>query len=150
MGYLTTYTSSTNTTVNSAITAVGTDNTPLASVAALESRDLFLDAPLNSLSSSDLYGPTLSPMASADFASTVVWFGLLPIDPIRKSIITTLFGQAHSLGIKARFYDTMTSPTFARDNVWQELLSDGEDWLNADDLPAAAAFYDSFHNGTSS
>lgn len=28
----------------------------------------------------------------------------------------------------------------ARNNVWTELINDGADWLNADDLEAASSF----------
>lgn len=139
-GYLTNATSGKVT--ESSITVVGTGNTPLASVLAQEPRTLFFDAPLNKLNST--YTADVAPLASADFGADIVWFGLLPLDSIRRGIIKGWFDDAHKQGVKARFYNTMASPDYVRENVWSELLNDGVDWLNADDLAAAAKYYDSW------
>lgn len=139
-GYLT---NATNGKVSeSAVTVVGSGGTPLSAVLAQTPRTLFFDAPLNKLNST--YTADVAPLASADLGADIVWFGLLPIDPARRDVIKGWFDTAHKQGAKTRFYNTMASPDYARDNVWTELLNDGEDWLNADDLPAAAKFYDSW------
>ena len=52
-------------------------------------------------------------------------------------MIKKLVNDAHERGIRARFWDTPGWPIRARDAVWTELLQDGSDWLNADDLKAA-------------
>jgi len=125
----------------SVITAVGTGNTPLAGVQALSPRDLFYDAPLNGLSDSSVpFDDALSPLASVDYETVVGWSGIGNISDAQRLSIVNLVGKAHELGIKARFWDTPGWPIQARNNVWAELLNDGADWLNADDLEAASNF----------
>ncbi|KAG6829392.1 hypothetical protein H0H92_004660 [Tricholoma furcatifolium] len=129
--------------VTSAITVVGTGNTPLEGIQALEPRDMFFDAPLNGLSNPPANGTwnvTLSPLASVDYGAVVGWDGIQNITEEQRSTIISLVQTAHDLGIKARFWDTPGWPIEARSNVWQELLNDGADWLNADDLKAASEF----------
>ncbi|KAI3622373.1 hypothetical protein WG66_015440, partial [Moniliophthora roreri] len=53
---------------------------------------------------------------------------------------TRFIGDAHSRGIKARFYNTSGWPFEARNRVWRQLLTAGADWLNIDDLPGASFF----------
>ncbi|KAG6842586.1 hypothetical protein C0991_000112 [Blastosporella zonata] len=124
---------------NGAITVIGTGNTPLEGVQALEPRDFFFDAPLNSLTNAT-WDATLAPIASVDYEAVITWNGLEDIPEEQRSIITSLVQTAHSHGIKARFWDTPGWPIQARNKVWQELLNDGADWLNADDLEAASEF----------
>ncbi|KAI0319381.1 hypothetical protein OF83DRAFT_1170269 [Amylostereum chailletii] len=140
-GYLTT--SSNDNITRSAVTAIGTGNTPLDAVKALEPRDFFFDGPLatlNDTSSNTTWGPSISPIASVDYGAVVGWLGLAPISDSQRAIITTLVNDAHSRNITARFWDTPGWPIRARDNVWTELLNDGADWLNADDLVSASKF----------
>ena len=47
-------------------------------------------------------------------------------------------GDAHARGILARFWGAPAWPVSARDNIWRTLLENGVDWVNADDLEAAA------------
>ncbi|KAG6911901.1 hypothetical protein DXG01_000148 [Tephrocybe rancida] len=139
--YLTTASQGSLTT--GAVTAVGTGNTPLEGIKALEPRDLFFDAPLNGLTNSSInatWDVTLAPIASVDYDAVVGWNGIQDITEQQRSTITNLVQTAHSLGIKARFWDTPGWPIQARDNVWKELTNDGADWLNADDLEAASNF----------
>ncbi|KAI0067739.1 hypothetical protein BV25DRAFT_1819157 [Artomyces pyxidatus] len=140
-GYLTT---STNGSVTpSAVTVIGTGNSPLDGVKALEPRDYFFDGPLDSLNDTSMnttWDASLSPIASTDYGAAVGWSGISAISDSQRSIITTLVNDAHSRGIQARFWDTPGWPIHARNNVWRELLDDGADWLNADDLEAAANF----------
>ncbi|KAH9064228.1 hypothetical protein EDB87DRAFT_1673139 [Lactarius vividus] len=138
-GYLTTSTNGNLTT--SVVTVIGTGNSPLDGVKALEPRDYFFDAPLTQLNDTTLnttWDATLSPIASTDYGAAVRWSGLTTISEAQRNIITTLVNDAHSRGIKARFWDTPGWPIIARNSVWRELLNDGADWLNADDLEAAA------------
>ncbi|KAH9082086.1 hypothetical protein EDB83DRAFT_2539522 [Lactarius deliciosus] len=138
-GYLTT--SSNGTLTTSVVTVIGTGNSPLDGVKALEPRDYFFDAPLTQLNDTTLnttWDATLSPVASTDYGAAVGWSGLTTISDAQRNIITTLVNDAHSRGIKARFWDTPGWPIIARNSVWRELLNDGADWLNADDLEAAA------------
>ncbi|KAL7285194.1 hypothetical protein ACG7TL_000287 [Trametes sanguinea] len=139
-GYLTTFANGTLTT--SAITVVGTGNSPLEQVKALDPRDYF-DAPLTQLTDPSLnttWDPTLSPLASTDYAVAVGWNGIGNITDEQKANITRFVGDAHSRGITARFWDTPEWPVFAQQNIWRALLEGGADWLNADDLAAASTF----------
>lgn len=129
--------------VTSAVTVIGTGNSPLDAVKALNPRDYFFDAPLIQLTDPSLnttWDPTLSPIASTDYEVAVGWNGIGDISDAQIANITQFVGDAHSRGIAARFWDTPGTPIFAREAVWKVLLENGADWLNADDLPAAAAF----------
>jgi hypothetical protein len=70
----------------------------------------------------------------------VGWSGIGNISADALANLTRVVGDAHARGIAARFWDTPGWPIFARENVWRVLLENGADWLNADDLAAAAAF----------
>ncbi|KAJ7169971.1 hypothetical protein C8R46DRAFT_897007 [Mycena filopes] len=121
------------------VIVVGTGNTPLAGIQRLTSRDVFFDAPLITLN--DTFDPTISPLASTDYEVAVGWSGIGNINQTQLSTIQQLVGTSHSLGIKARFWDTPGWPIHARNNVWQTLMDNGADWLNADDLAAAASVF---------
>ena len=140
-GYLTTFANGRLT--SSAITVIGTGNSPLEQVKALSPRDYFFDAPLaqlTDLSFNTTWDATLAPIASTDYMTAVGWNGVGNISDAQRSNITQFIGDAHTRGIQARFWDTPAWPAFARDNVWRVLLEEGSDWLNADDLEAASSF----------
>ncbi|EKM61165.1 uncharacterized protein PHACADRAFT_247599 [Phanerochaete carnosa HHB-10118-sp] len=140
-GYLTTFANGTLTL--SAVTVVGTGNSPLEQVKELSPRDYFFDAPLTQLTDPSLnttWDPTLSPLASTDYGTAVGWSGIGNISAEQLANITQFVGDAHERGIKARFWDTPGWPIHARTAVWRVLLENGADWLNADDLEAAANF----------
>lgn len=138
-GYLTTYYSN-GTLISSAITVIGTGNSPLDLVRTLDPRDYFFDGPLTNLSGGDIFKPTLSPIASTDFAVAVGWNGIGTISDGQLTGLKKLIDDAHDLGIQARFWDTPEWPISARNNVWKVLLESGADWLNADDVEAASEF----------
>ncbi|EPQ60709.1 hypothetical protein GLOTRDRAFT_90125 [Gloeophyllum trabeum ATCC 11539] len=140
-GFLTTYANGSLST--GPVTVVGTGNSPLEPIKALEPRDYFFDAPLTQLRDPSLnttWDFTLSPLASTDYGTAVGWSGIGDISEAQRTNITKFVDDAHSFGIKARFWDTPGWPIQARDNVWRELVNDGADWLNADDLEAASQF----------
>ena len=140
-GYLTTFANGTLTP--SAVTVIGTGNSPLEQGKALSPRDYFFDAPLTQLTDPTLnttWDATLSPIASTDYEEAVGWSGVGNISDAQLANITRFVGDAHSRGIQSRFWDTPGWPIFARDNVWRALLDGGSDWLNADDLEAASSF----------
>ncbi|TFK48501.1 hypothetical protein OE88DRAFT_534268 [Heliocybe sulcata] len=133
----------------SVITVVGTGNTPLSSVVGLGNgsarrRDIFLDAPLLDLASTSdggfakAYTPSVSPLASANMQDVVGWTWLAPWVARRR--LRRLVDAAHKKGIQARLWNTPNFPVWLRNYVWQVLLDEGADWLNVDDLPAAARF----------
>jgi len=138
--YLTTF--SEGVLIKSAVTIVGTGNTPLNGIKLLSPRDIFFDAQLTDLGipSNTTWDITLAPLASTDYAATVSWNGIGNITERDQVKIKALIEVAHSMGIKARFWDTPSWPVGARNNVWRVLLDSGVDWLNADDLNAASEF----------
>jgi len=139
LGYLTTFTN--GTLIPSAITAVGTGNTPLDGIMALSPRDLFFDAPLIDLDDPNVaYNVTISPLASTDYEPAIGWPGIGNISEAQMGNLTKFINDAHTRGIKARFWDTPGWPIQARHAVWELLLNAGADWLNADDLEAASQF----------
>lgn len=140
-GYLTTFANGTLST--SAITVVGTGNSPLEGVKALEPRDYFFDAPLTQLTDPSLnttWGPSLSPIASTDWDVAVGWNGIGNISEAQLGNLTKFVQDAHAVGITARYWDLPGWPVSARTAVWEILMTSGVDWLNADDLEAAAQF----------
>jgi hypothetical protein len=139
LNYLTTFKN--NVLDVSAITAVGTGNTPLDGIKALSPRDVFFDAPLTELDDPNTtYNDTLSPLASTDYEPAIGWPGMGNISEAQLANLTKFISDAHSRGIKARFWDTPGWPIQARHAVWEQLLNSGADWLNADDLEAASQF----------
>jgi hypothetical protein len=111
-------------------------NTPLNQLTNLTSRDVFFDGPLGALSAE--FTPNLSPIASGDFAALVGWDGRIPANDSIIQIIAGQIQQAHDAGVMTRYWDTPLYPIYARDAVWQTVLGQGSDLLNADDLEAAA------------
>ncbi len=138
-GYLSTFTDGAFT--QSAVLVIGTGNTPLAQVQALSPRDFFFDAPLTGLEDPTVnWDPTLSPIASTDFAAAVGWSGLGTISDAQLGNLTKFINDAKARGINSRFWNTPEWPVFARENIWRALLNNGAFWLNADDLETASQF----------
>lgn len=140
-GFLSTFTN--GIFVAGPVLVIGTGNSPLEQVKALSPRDFFFDAPLDQLTNATLnadWNATLSPIASADYATAVGWSGIGNISASQRAAIVNLANEAHSRGIRARLWDTPAWPIFARNKVWKELANGGMDWLNADDLEAASNF----------
>jgi len=120
------------------ITVVGTGNTPLDQLTNVTSRDVFFDGPLGALTAE--FTPSLSPVASGDFAALVGWDGRTPANDLTIKIIAGEIQRAHDAGVKTRYWNTPLYPIYARDAVWQAVMGQGSDLLNADDLEAAADF----------
>ncbi|KAJ6519918.1 hypothetical protein C8R45DRAFT_809166 [Mycena sanguinolenta] len=139
-GYLTTCASNGTCTLGPLV-VVGTGNTPLDGILALSPRDVFFDAPLIGKSLNSTFDITVSPVASTDYEPAVGWSGIGTINQTQLTAIQTFVADAHALGIRARFWDTPGWPIHARNAVWQTLIDNGADWLNADDLEAAAAMF---------
>jgi hypothetical protein len=114
-GYLTTFANGTLT--SSAVTVVGTGNTPLDGVKALEPRDYFFDAPLTQLTDPSLnttWSKSLSPIASTDWEVAVGWSGIGNISDAQLGNLTKFVNDAHSFGITARYWDLPGWPIHAR------------------------------------
>jgi hypothetical protein len=103
-GFLTTFAN--GTLKPSALVVVGTGNSPLEQVKALEPRDYFFDAPLTQLTDPSLnttWDITLSPLASTDYEVAVGWSGIGNISDAQRANITKFVGDAHTRGIRARY-----------------------------------------------
>lgn len=53
-------------------------------------------------------------------------------------ILRTQVAEAHAKGIKLRYWNQPEWPLARRDGIWQQLLNEGVDFINADDVVAAA------------
>ncbi|KAJ7630992.1 hypothetical protein FB45DRAFT_979176 [Roridomyces roridus] len=153
-GYLTTCEANGTCTLGP-LTVVGTGNTPLDGILAAltegrvlrcsvdwqvlcfdEDQFVILLPALNST-----FDITVSPIASTDYEVAVGWSGIGTINQTALAAVQQFVGDAHALGIRARFWDTPGYPIHARDNIWKTLIDNGADWLNADDLEAAANMF---------
>lgn len=121
------------------VTVVGTGNTPFNLVVANSTyRDAFFDAPLDKLGGSD-YNSTNSYYASASFWDTIgnVWFRGEPSeDQLAK--IRGQIKEAHARGLHPRYWELPPWPIHTRNRIWRILVEEGIDFLNVDDLDAAA------------
>ncbi|KWU41633.1 hypothetical protein RHOSPDRAFT_36838 [Rhodotorula sp. JG-1b] len=119
-----------------------------ALLAPKRSRSLFMDAPLLCLDETWTgtdnrnynWVPELAPMASTSFASATNWTGRNEITPDEKQALSDLLTFAQARGFEVRLWSPPRWPTYARNRVWQTLWELGIDWLDADDLEAAANF----------
>ncbi|KAK2742933.1 Altered inheritance of mitochondria protein 6 [Myotisia sp. PD_48] len=147
--------------VQGPVTVVATGNAPFDLLRSNSTyRDVFFDAPLDNLAgypapdtkegddprntsydsletSQSPYNTTNSYYASASFMKTVgfPWFHLT--DKQLKLIRTHVAG-AHRLGLRVRYWDIPAWPRFIRNFIWTNLVTEGVDMLNADDIRAAA------------
>ncbi|CEH18403.1 ALTERED INHERITANCE OF MITOCHONDRIA PROTEIN 6 [Ceraceosorus bombacis] len=141
-GYLTTYKDGKIT--KGPIVVIGTGNTPTDALAALQSRNIFVDCPLGKLSEdfqiegqAYAYNSTLCGIASTSLGSLAPGYkGLMDPSADVVSNLTKAIDDAHLRGIATRVWDTPVWPSFVRDRVNGLLLSLGSDWINADDLDA--------------
>lgn len=120
------------------VTVVGTGNTPFDQIVANSTyRDAFFDAPLDRLENSS-FDATNSYFASTSFWNAVgaVWWKGSPTEEQLERIRAHL-REAHSRGLKARYWELPGWPIHVRNNVWKVLVEEGIDMLNVDDLDAA-------------
>ncbi|MCJ1354584.1 MAG: Altered inheritance of mitochondria protein 6 [Icmadophila ericetorum] len=86
---------------------------------------------------SDIYTITNSYYASASFGSTIGRMWRYRLSPRQMSILRGQIRGAHRRGLKVRYWDLPDWPIGLRNHVWQVLVGEGVDLLNADDLKAA-------------
>ncbi|KAL2262999.1 hypothetical protein VTK26DRAFT_8665 [Humicola hyalothermophila] len=121
------------------ITVVGTGNTPFDLIVRNATyRDAFFDAPLDQLKDST-FDATNSYYASTSFWKSIgaVWWKGSPSDRQLEKIREHL-AEAHSRGLKARYWNLPAWPIHVRNRLWGLLVEEGIDMLNVDDLQAAA------------
>ena len=125
----------------SAITVIGTGNTPQSLVEAEETRDIFFDGPLPNLAFSNITS-LISPIASTNFDAQFFGFKATEFDATQLDKLRSQIKTAHDKGIKVRYWDTPGWPISTRNAVWRTLYTEGADLINADDVVAAAGFSD--------
>ncbi|KAK4056497.1 Altered inheritance of mitochondria protein 6 [Microbotryomycetes sp. JL221] len=116
-------------------------------VASLDKIDMFIDAPLLSLDDvwtgddgkSYTWDPRFAPLASTGYAMATSWKGIFAITRPDETKLKVILEKAQKRGFETRLWSSPRWPIFARDRVWRTLLDLGVDWLDADDLAAAAA-----------
>ena len=144
-GYLSSVNASSTAVNYGAITVIGTGNTPLEQVQPVKNRDYFYDAPIPTLNSSfSNITALVSPIASTNFpaqfgtlSNTSGVFNATQLERLKAQVAV-----AHGKGIKVRYWELPAWPVSLRNGVWKQLWSEGVDFINADDLEAAAGFSD--------
>lgn len=128
-------------------------------------RDVFFDAPLASMAdtktdtdievdesvqnsgqgstgtaglTADAFTSTNSYYASVSFSQTIgfPWRGRLSDKQLRK--VRAQIKGAKQRGLKPRYWSTPSWPIGLRNHIWDVLVKEGVDYLNVDDLKAAA------------
>ncbi|KAI0472088.1 hypothetical protein GGR56DRAFT_106390 [Xylariaceae sp. FL0804] len=129
------------------VTVIGTGNSPFDSLGRNSTyREVFFDAPLGDMghdveyvsahSTSLTYNVTNSFYASADLRAAVgyTWGGF---NKAQLQILRRQIRGAHQRGLKVRYFNTPAWPVNLRNKVWRQLMKEGADVLNVDDLRAA-------------
>lgn len=122
------------------VTVVGTGGTPLNQIQGVAVRDYFYDGPLATLNTTNITSQ-VSPIASADFGDT---FGPVTGQGMSADQLAMLKDQvavAQARGIRTRYYDQPGWPIGTRNAIWRQLVDNGVDLLNVDDLQGAANFW---------
>ncbi|RDW75533.1 hypothetical protein BP6252_06675 [Coleophoma cylindrospora] len=136
-GWLSYYDSTSLCLVARPITVVGTGNTPFSFIATNQTTDIFFDAPLASLESTDLYNTTNSYYASVSMKKAVghIWSWGLSSEQIKT--IKTQIQIAKNAGLIARYWDTPSWPVGLKLSIWRILEEEDVGVLNVDDLITA-------------
>lgn len=116
------------------ITVVGSGNTDFDTIVANSTyRDVFFDAPLDALEDSP-YDATNSFYASVSFVehlgySFTGYLSNTQLEKLRRAV-----SEAHSRGLKARYWGSPAWALNVRDRIWRTLSDEGVDLVNVDDL----------------
>jgi hypothetical protein len=133
------------------ITIVASGKAPFDSIMALpnERRDIFYDAPLETLPSIDddfstnpptfKYNISNSHYASTEYVNAVTWrpsdaHYLYPPTPHGRDMAGSQIEHAASRGLLTRYWGAPTSPPNLRDAAWRHLTGANVGLLNMDDL----------------
>ncbi|WEW57439.1 Altered inheritance of mitochondria protein 6 [Emydomyces testavorans] len=148
-GYLTHF-NGTN-VIERPITVVATGNAPFDLVMANSSyRDIFFDAPLAELAVSAStkartelttvsipYNHTNSYYASVSFHKSIGFPWRFQLSEKQRDLVRAQIKGAHDRGLKVRYWDTPVWPYTLRNQIWTDLVREGVDYLNVDDLKSA-------------
>ena len=116
-----------------AITVIVTGHRSREMFAGETVRYAALDGDLADLDSSD--PATLVPWISTDWSGSFKWRGVGAISAQEKAKVKEIVAKAHARGRRVRFWGAPDKPAF-----WREMLEDGVDLINTDDLAGALAF----------
>lgn len=119
-----------------AVTIIISGSRPVAEVAALKTRHVFIDGRFPDLqvkTTSDLV-----PLVSAPWNGTFSWQGYGNISAKELEKLRSIIKAAHEQGKLVRFWAVPH-----RENLWQVFYNEGIDLINADDLPRLQKFLES-------
>ena len=134
---------STNQFTSSAITVIGTGNTPLSQIQSVASRSYFYDAPIPTLDTTFTNITSLiSPIASTSFSRNFGSVNRTSLNDAQLALLRRQVEVAHGKGIMLRYWDQPAWPISTRNGIWRQLKSEGVDLINVDDLEAAAGLGD--------
>jgi len=80
------------------------------------------------------------PLISDQWSKHFTWRGEGPMPPEEQRKLKNVVQKAHAQGRLVRFWATPDAPSPAREAFWRELLSEGVDLLNTDDLKGLQEF----------
>ncbi|MEU6737358.1 phosphatidylinositol-specific phospholipase C/glycerophosphodiester phosphodiesterase family protein [Streptomyces physcomitrii] len=107
-------------------------------MAAQDTRLAFYDGRLTDLGTAA--DASIIPLISDNWALNFGWQGTGPFPAAERQKLRTLVAGAHARGQQLRLWSTPDLPGPAREALWGELLAEGVDFLNTDDLAGLAAF----------
>jgi hypothetical protein len=128
--------STTQSRTQAPIIVVSTGNAMLESVEQSLTKDIFFDAPLERLSSTDAYTAENSYFASAAVGKAIGKVNR-NLNEKQVDIVRQQIDLARSKGLVSRYWDTPEWPISARDRVWEVLVEQGVGLLNVDSLETA-------------
>jgi len=117
-------------------------NAVVAIITGNRSRDMFagesiryaaFDGDLTDLDSDA--SADLIPWISSDWSATFKWRGKGPMPPEEQTKLKQIVAKAHQHGRRVRFWGAPDHPVF-----WHEMLANGVDLINTDDLEGAQKF----------
>jgi hypothetical protein len=117
-----------------AITVIITGHRSREMFAGESVRYAAMDGDLEDLGTKD--SANLIPWISSSWSQTFKWRGTGPIPEAEKARLKAIVARAHEQGRKVRFWEAPDKPAF-----WNELLADGVDLINADDLGGLQQFF---------
>jgi hypothetical protein len=123
-----------DTVVSNAVTVIITGHRSREMFAGESVRYAALDGDLKDLGSTD--SANLIPWISSSWFQTFKWRGNGPMPESEQLKLKDIVAQAHRQGRKVRFWGAPDKPPF-----WQELMADGVDLINTDDLAGLQAFF---------
>ncbi|QKW10475.1 hypothetical protein HUT18_32725 [Streptomyces sp. NA04227] len=91
----------------------------------------------------DLDGPAdarFIPLISDNWTKNFTWLGVGAFPAAEREKLRGIVSAAHGRGQQVRMWATPDLPGAPREALWSELLAEGVDFLNTDDLAGLAAF----------